>query len=201
MLTVYVLELENNKYYVGKTDKTAGERYNEHLNGNGSQWTKKYKPIRIIQAIQDANAFDEDKMTKEYMNMYGIDNVRGGTYAREFLSPHERLFIQREIWMANNCCTRCGRNNHFVTNCRYDYDVNGNVTHNDFKNVTFFRTPTKTNIFNQISTIEMGPQETAIREVGTQEPNISETNMPETNVPEINIVETNISETNVLEIK
>ena len=46
--TIYILKLNNNKYYVGKTNRTVNDRYQEHLDGNGSIWTKKYKPQSII---------------------------------------------------------------------------------------------------------------------------------------------------------
>jgi hypothetical protein len=41
---VYVLELEDNKFYVGKSSLKE-ERIKRHTNGYGSAWTKKYKPI------------------------------------------------------------------------------------------------------------------------------------------------------------
>ena len=41
---VYVLELEDQKYYVGKSS-LKDERIQRHRNGYGSAWTKKYKPI------------------------------------------------------------------------------------------------------------------------------------------------------------
>ncbi len=42
MVYIYVLKLENNKYYIGKTDNPE-IRLNSHFNFNGSEWTKKYK--------------------------------------------------------------------------------------------------------------------------------------------------------------
>lgn len=51
------------------------------------------------------------------MNLYGIDNVRGGTYVTKNLDDVSRKFLQKELWMANDLCIRCGRNSHFVQNC------------------------------------------------------------------------------------
>src|SRR6266446_5937610 len=79
---VYVLECEQGKYYVGKTTNIE-KRINDHLNGNGSQWTKTYKPKpEPIKVYKDCSAFDEDKYTIEMMSIYGIDNVRGGTFTQ-----------------------------------------------------------------------------------------------------------------------
>ena len=38
---IYVLELEQGKYYIGKTSN-LGERMTAHFEGNGSEFTKKY---------------------------------------------------------------------------------------------------------------------------------------------------------------
>jgi predicted GIY-YIG superfamily endonuclease len=46
--TIYILKLNDNKYYVGKTNKIVNERYQEHIDGVGSFWTKKYKPLYLI---------------------------------------------------------------------------------------------------------------------------------------------------------
>ena len=46
MVFIYILELENKKYYIGKT-KNPDFRLEQHFNSTGSQWTKKYKPKRL----------------------------------------------------------------------------------------------------------------------------------------------------------
>ena len=45
-ICIYILKLSNNKYYIGKSNNIF-IRYRQHLNGNGSFWTKKYKPLYI----------------------------------------------------------------------------------------------------------------------------------------------------------
>jgi hypothetical protein len=81
MVYIYVLKLENNKYYIGKTE-TPKFRIENHFSSNGSEWTKLYKPIKIIEIIPDCDNYDEDKYTKIYMDKYGINNVRGGSYVQ-----------------------------------------------------------------------------------------------------------------------
>jgi predicted GIY-YIG superfamily endonuclease len=41
---IYILKLQNNKYYIGKTND-INSRYKQHLCGSGSAWTKKYRPF------------------------------------------------------------------------------------------------------------------------------------------------------------
>ena len=121
---IYILKLECNKFYVGKTDNLE-KRSLEHYNGTASTYTKKYKPLSIEKIIPNASPFDEDKYTIEYMGKYGIDNVRGGIYVTEALDSLQRYTIKKSIWGANDCCTKCGRKGHFVNFCKETTDVNG----------------------------------------------------------------------------
>ena len=104
---VYVLKLENDKYYVGKASDPHA-RYEKHLNGKGARWTRRYPPLEMIGVYETTNMFDEDKTTKEYMSRYGIDNVRGGSYVKKKIDDQTRIFLQKEIWMALGKCTECG---------------------------------------------------------------------------------------------
>jgi len=124
MAYIYILQLQDNKYYVGKTDNIE-KRKQEHMNGIASSWTKKYKPISVEKIIQKVSPYDEDKYTLEYMGKYGISNVRGGIYVKEALDSSEIYNINKQIWGATDCCTMCGRKGHFVKNCKFMKDVNG----------------------------------------------------------------------------
>ena len=82
---IYILKLQNDKYYVGATNN-LDKRLREHMNGNGSEWTKRYKMKSLHKLIHNCNTFDEDKYTKQYMNKFGINNVRGGSFCQIELS-------------------------------------------------------------------------------------------------------------------
>lgn len=117
MVFIYVLCLEENKYYVGKTNNPQFRLY-KHFNGNGSYWTKKYAPIKIHKIYSSCDDYDEDKYTIKMMNKFGICNVRGGSFSRSILSKQELIIIYKMICNAQNLCFNCG-NSHFILDCDY----------------------------------------------------------------------------------
>ena len=121
---IYILRLEAGKYYVGKSDNVI-HRYQQHLEGIGSAWTRKYKPISLVKTIEKASPFDEDRYVKEYMSRYGIDHVRGGSYVEVELSEFHKDALNMELWAAKDLCTQCGRAGHFVKYCYAKTDVSG----------------------------------------------------------------------------
>lgn len=116
MVFIYVLKLYNNKYYVGKTDN-PDTRIENHYKNNGSLWTKKYKPIKIIE-IFEGDKYDEDKYVLKYMDKYGINNVRGGSYSSINLSESQNKHLQHINKSQNDKCFNCGKNGHFINMCK-----------------------------------------------------------------------------------
>lgn len=121
---IYILRLSTGKYYIGKT-KNVDKRWEEHITGNGSGWTKKYKPLSLIKSVVSTSHFDEDRYVKEYMEKYGIENVRGGTYSNMVLDANCIAVLEKEIRHSNNLCVRCGRGTHFVKDCYATTDSDG----------------------------------------------------------------------------
>ena len=115
MVFIYVLQLKQEKWYIGKTE-TSKFRIDTHFDSKGSGFTKKYPPEEIYQIIPECDKYDEDKFVKKYMDKYGIDNVRGGSYSRLELTQEEKKSIQKELWGANDLCFLCG-GEHFVNDC------------------------------------------------------------------------------------
>jgi hypothetical protein len=85
---VYILELEKGKYYVGKTiyagfdlthlSTSPGQASNH---SSASAWLRVFSPVKVLEIIPDCDEWDEDKITIKCMKMYGINNVRGGTFS------------------------------------------------------------------------------------------------------------------------
>jgi len=117
MLFIYVLELEDNKYYIGKTSNLS-LRLDQHFNSSGSEYTKKYKPIRLYELIPDCDDYDEDKYTLKYIKKFGIDNVRGGSFCEFNISKEYIATINKMINSSNNNCFICGLKDHFAKDCK-----------------------------------------------------------------------------------
>jgi hypothetical protein len=116
MVYIYVLQLEKNKYYIGKTNNPKF-RLDDHFNFNGSEWTKIYKPINIIELKPNCDDYDEDKITIQYMNKYGINNVRGGSFVAIKLDKSTISTLELMNNGSNNKCFICGVSGHFANKC------------------------------------------------------------------------------------
>lgn len=118
-MRLYVLALEQNKYYVGVTNKTAEDRFEEHRNATStaSAWTRRYPPLRIMETYTVSDNFEENNKVKHLMNIHGIDNVRGGSYSTVQLDATKYDCLQRELDAANGRCYHCGSSSHYATKC------------------------------------------------------------------------------------
>lgn len=115
MVHIYVLELVEGKYYVGKTNN-PGFIY-QHFHSGGAAWTRKYRPMRIVEIINDCDDYDEDKYTRIYMDNYGIENVRGGSFCEEVLDETTIKMLEKMSNSVKNKCFICGKLGHFVKEC------------------------------------------------------------------------------------
>ena len=115
---IYLLKLEQDKYYIGRTNNPE-RRMLEHIesNGAGAYWTTMYKPVKLTIIKRNADPFDEDKYVKLYMSKKGIDNVRGGSYSASVLSPQTVRQLLNEIQNATDRCFKCNQAGHFSKDC------------------------------------------------------------------------------------
>jgi len=113
---IYILELANNKYYVGKTANVK-QRFAQHCAGEGSEWTRLHKPKRVVQYIQCDDPMAEDIYTKKYMMRWGIENVRGGSYSQVALFDWQVKSLEHEFKTTRDRCFKCGMSGHFAKDC------------------------------------------------------------------------------------
>jgi predicted GIY-YIG superfamily endonuclease len=113
---VYVLLLNNEKYYIGKTINIVN-RIIDHHYGIGSYYTKKHGLKDLVEIKMDCNLFEEENTVIEYMFKHGIDNVRGGIYCNETLTDNEINDIKKRIASVYNLCYNCGKAGHLTKKC------------------------------------------------------------------------------------
>lgn len=122
MFNIYVLRCIDNKYYIGKTKLDNDTIFRQHKNDKSRVFTNKYPPIDLIEFFQSDNLLEEDNTTKKYMIMYGIENVRGGSYTKLELEDWQIKSLEHEFKSASNCCFRCGEKGHFAKDCN-EFDI------------------------------------------------------------------------------
>jgi hypothetical protein len=97
---IYVLKLQQNKIFIyfgemkpNKQIMKEAEIYYDYL--------KKYKPLSVTEVLLLTNYLDIDKTVKQYICIYGPDNVRGGSYIDEQLPDYLKKTLKKEIQFAN----------------------------------------------------------------------------------------------------
>jgi len=90
---VYALECENNTYYIGQTDDLM-KRWNQHLLGTASDYTKRFKPVRIAHYEEVNSRKEAVAKEKEWKTGFGRKRLKrliesgGARQAGGFLYEH-----------------------------------------------------------------------------------------------------------------
>lgn len=91
--SVYILQLEDGKLYVGATGQ-LDSRFEDHRSGHGAKWTQEHPVKRVLKVIHDVTNWKEveKELTIRMMKIHGWENVRGGPWTqRDLDSPPRRL--------------------------------------------------------------------------------------------------------------
>jgi len=93
---IHIIELENNKYFL----HVSLPIYQDLLFKECSlmfDFVKNNPPVFLINTVDINDILEIDYHVKHFMRVYGIDNVRGGNYTDENLTPQQISFLKKEI--------------------------------------------------------------------------------------------------------
>jgi predicted GIY-YIG superfamily endonuclease len=113
---LYVFELERNHYYVGITNDVT-KAFQDHKYGKGSEWTRIYKPLQIYMTCPVYSQNAADSIVKNFMRLYGVEYVRGGSYEALILTDEQYKALELEFFGVQGTCVHCGLTGHFVREC------------------------------------------------------------------------------------
>lgn len=96
---IYILKLEQGKYYVGKANNLS-QRLEGHFNPTrrGSVWTDLYKPISVVKTFKTMFPKEDELLwTLKMMKQFGIENVRGSAYTQTTLTNKTVTSIEERL--------------------------------------------------------------------------------------------------------
>ena len=95
---LYAIELQNEKVFL-QVSMPIYENYLFQECQVMFDFVKKNPPIKILHTLDLEDVLKVNYWVKYFMRHYGINNVRGGNYKEEILSPEQIRFLKVEIEM------------------------------------------------------------------------------------------------------
>ena len=134
---VYVLKLDNGKYYVGKSESSVKSRVNDHIS-RGSRSavfvkanttaTSQIKYLRPKTYIPEDLARWEEEETIHAMLTFGFRNVRGYVWAKREHDLDDYKMIRMWLQGRMETCYKCGRKGHLACACPHTAMKNSEMT-------------------------------------------------------------------------
>jgi hypothetical protein len=117
-ISLHIYSLANNKYFVGESvDPTL-------------EWTIINPVNHIVKTTQNVLKTEIDKHVKAWMCIYGILNVRGGSYTDTVLDKNVYDSLYSEFKKICTECGKCGGNDHYIEDCSDTQMIRSRLSNN-----------------------------------------------------------------------
>lgn len=94
---IYVLLLEHNNYFIGTTNKSHFNLFEHYKEYKRPIWTELHHPVDLVDFVIANDNHTIDKYVITYMQKYGIDKVRGGSYSSVILDSNVKAYLHSII--------------------------------------------------------------------------------------------------------
>ena len=98
-ISLYFIGLQDNKTFLYPSYEKQDNQIMEDCS-KLYEYARLYKPQSIVFKIHDIDLFDIDKIVKMFMQMFGVDETRGGSYVDVELPEFQRLALDQELFTA-----------------------------------------------------------------------------------------------------
>jgi hypothetical protein len=120
MPTIFALECDDKHYYIGISKKQYFTEIDGHFRGiSGVEWTSLHKPIKLVMLRPYCDASDHDMYVEIFMQRYGIDKVRGGSYIQTDLEDQMINVLKLRLNDKSLTCRKCVLNGHGENQCPF----------------------------------------------------------------------------------
>ena len=102
VFTLFVLKLEEERYFVGVTTSPTFTLSYDYDYGGG-EWLREYGVVGFLEPPRRIdNLFEIDRRVKELMAEFGIERVRGGSYSSIQLTDEQVATLRLELKFVYN---------------------------------------------------------------------------------------------------
>lgn len=98
-LYLYFVALEDNRMILHASFKRNNEQILQDC-VTLYEFARVYAPTKIVYVLEDIDFYDVDKYVKMFMNLFGIDETRGGAYTDVVLPDYMLQTLERELKIA-----------------------------------------------------------------------------------------------------
>jgi hypothetical protein len=100
--SVYVLHLQGGRKYIG-VSQDPEKALQSHKEGTGCAWTQMYPPEFIECVHSPVHESDLDQYVLHYMDRYGVQHVRGGSWSTVLFTEKDREDLQQRVNGGTSC--------------------------------------------------------------------------------------------------